>query len=70
MGEPTRSGQLTTIKIAESPSEKKEFRNSDNVDSNQILRNLSLSVEQRLEEHQQSLNLCLELMSAGKKLVE
>lgn len=38
------------------------------VDLSQIERNLSLSVEDRLREHQNSLNLVLELEKAGKKL--
>jgi hypothetical protein len=68
MDESAKSDQLTLS--LESPSVKIPLKNRDSLDSSQILRNLSISVEQRLEEHQQSLNLCIELMNAGKKLVE
>ena len=43
---------------------------ADEVDISQLMRNLMLSPEQRLMEHQTALNLVLELEKAGKKLRE
>jgi hypothetical protein len=44
--------------------------NSEEIDISQLLRNLSLSPEQRLKEHQIAQNLVIELETAGKKLRE
>jgi hypothetical protein len=43
---------------------------ADEVDVSQLIRNLSLSPEQRLLEHQAALDLVIELEKAGKKLRE
>lgn len=43
---------------------------AEEIDISQLLRNLSLTPEQRLKEHQIALNLVIELGRAGKKLRE
>jgi hypothetical protein len=42
----------------------------DEIDLSQLVRNLSLSPEQRLEEHQNALDLVIKLEKAGRKLRE
>ena len=42
----------------------------DDVDLSQIQRNLTLSIEQRLIEHQNALDLVIELEKAGERLRE
>lgn len=50
--------------------DKNLIQDADEIDESQLMRNLSLSPEQRLAEHQSALNLVLELEKAGKKLRE
>ena len=42
----------------------------EEIDISQLLRNLSLTPDQRLKEHQSALNLVIELEKAGNKLRE
>jgi len=60
------------VGLRESGESKSLDRNlaPEEIDMSQLLRNLSLSPEQRLKEHQIALNLVIELETAGKKLRE
>ena len=45
----------------------KGFKKLTQVDSQMIVRNLSLTFQQRIENHQDALDLLIELKKAGKK---
>ncbi len=64
----------TLAKVFELTREESDFlieqMEHPEVDLNQIQRNLSLSVDERLYEHQKALNLALDLQEAGKKMRE